>query len=272
MLYQCPLCSEKLNLEQRFYRCANNHQFDIAKEGYVNLIPANKKRSKNPGDNSEMMQARRRFLNNGHYAKLQQKITQICKEKLIDTNYQILDIGCGEGYYTNELESQITKSGHSTNVYGLDISKVAIRYAAKKYPLCHFSVASSQNLPFVDQSLNLILRIYAPCNIEEMNRCIADNGVVVTVTPAARHLYQLRALIYDEVRLHEEAPENIDGFNLEHEEKLSYQLNLDNSDSFDLLQMTPFAWKATDSMKQRLQNETIFTCEADFMIRIYRKN
>ncbi len=272
MLYQCPLCSEKLKQEPRFYQCANNHQFDIAKEGYVNLIPANKKRSKNPGDNTEMMQARRRFLGSGHYAQLQQQVAKICLEKLNNTDFNMLDIGCGEGYYTNELDYQLRQAGHEPDVFGLDISKVAVRYAAKKYPLCHFSVASSQNLPFLDHSLNLILRIYAPCNTEEMNRCVAENGVVVTVTPAARHLYQLRALIYDDVRLHDEAIETIDGFTLEHEEHLSYQMNLDESESLDLLQMTPFAWKATDSVRQQLVNTPVFNCEADFMIRVYRKN
>lgn len=272
MPYQCPLCSEKLTQETRSFRCINNHQFDIAKEGYVNLIPANKKRSKNPGDNTEMMQARRRFLNNHHYSPLRERVSELCCKALNVGTTNILDIGCGEGFYTSKLESELSQAGNKTSVFGLDISKVAIRYAAKKYPHCHFSVASSHSLPFLDNSLDLILRIYAPCNAVEMNRCVSQQGVVVTVTPAARHLFQLRELIYDSVRLHDETAENFDGFHLDYEERLTYPMSLNNTDALDLLQMTPFAWKATDTMKAQLTNATVFDCEADFMIRIYKKN
>ncbi len=274
MLYQCPLCSQKLIKQDRLFRCINNHQFDIAKEGYVNLIPANKKRSKNPGDNVEMMQARRRFLENGYYGPLRDKIAQLCTGQLSKSGQKgkVLDIGCGEGYYTHKLQSDVAQTYPSAEVYGLDISKVAIRYAAKKYPLCHFAVASSQRLPFINHSLDLVLRIYAPCNPEELNRCVAEGGSVITVTPAARHLYQLRNLIYPDVRLHDETPQQIAGFQLESQEKLSYLMTLHNSDSLDLLQMTPFAWKATDEVKLFLSQQESFPCEADFMIRIYRKN
>ncbi len=272
MPYQCPLCSQKLIRQDRFFRCSNNHQFDVAKEGYVNLIPANKKRSKNPGDNTEMMQARRRFLNSDYYAPLRDKVAQRCTEQLSGQTGQVLDIGCGEGYYTHKLQTDVAQVCPSAKVYGLDISKVAIRYAAKKYPLCHFSVASSQRLPFIDHSLNLVLRIYAPCNPEELSRCIVEGGSLITVTPAARHLYQLRDLIYPDVRHHDETPEQIADFQLVHQEKLSYMMTLRNSDSLDLLQMTPFAWKATADIKQYLSQQESFPCEADFMIRIYRKN
>ncbi|WP_413284822.1 23S rRNA (guanine(745)-N(1))-methyltransferase [Vibrio sp. MA40-2] len=273
MLYQCPLCLEPLNQQSHSFRCVNNHQFDIAKEGYVNLIPANKKRSKNPGDNTEMMQARRRFLDGEHYAPLRDRVTTLCHEQLITPSpWHALDIGCGEGYYTNQLATQLKLANQQSAIYGLDISKVAVRYAAKKYRHGHFSVASSQYLPFVDNSLDLILRIYAPCNPDEINRCIKNHGLLVTVTPAKRHLYQLRELIYDQVRLHDEEIETVENFSLEYEERLNYPMKLDSDSALDLLQMTPFAWKATEETRNKLINNTLFTCEADFMIRVYRKN
>ncbi len=271
MLYQCPLCSQELIKQDHFFRCNNNHQFDIAKEGYVNLIPANKKRSKNPGDNIEMMQARRKFLENNYYAPLRDRVAQLCTEQLSGKMGKVLDIGCGEGYYTHKIQTHITQTCPSAEVYGLDISKVAIRYAAKKYPLCHFSVASSQRLPFISKSLDLILRVYAPCHPEELKRCIMEGGAIITVTPAARHLYQLRERIYQDVHLHNETQEQISGFELEQQEKLSYLMTLHNGDALDLLQMTPFAWKATDSFKRYLSQQECFTCEADFILRIYRK-
>jgi len=272
MPYQCPLCSEKLTQNKTFFYCINNHQFDIAKEGYVNLIPANRKRSKIPGDSIEMMQARRRFLNQNHYLPLRNLISQCCADKLIGIGTHILDIGCGEGYYTSELEFKLNVDKNRITVFGLDISKVAIRYAAKRYHHCHFSVASSQHLPFLDNTLDLILRIYAPCNTQEMKRCLTKGGCVVTVTPAARHLYQLRELIYENIHLHDETPEALEGFTLDHEEKLSYNMTLSGTDSLDLLQMTPFAWKATDKVRKKLAQANSFHCEADFMIRVYKQD
>ncbi len=180
-------------------------------------MPAHHKRSKDPGDNKEMMQARRRFS--------KETTTIQCVKKWLDyvrntqkVRHQLLDIGCGEGYYTDQVQQSLFEQDPQATVFGLDISKVAIRYASKRYPNCQFSVASSHRLPFADQSLDAILRIYAPCKAEELQRVIKDNGVVITVTPAGRHLYQFRERIYQEVRLHNEEPENIEGFELEHQQ------------------------------------------------------
>ncbi|WP_159738984.1 23S rRNA (guanine(745)-N(1))-methyltransferase [Vibrio atypicus] len=271
MSYTCPLCHQSLSLTARTYRCENNHSFDLAKEGYINLMPVQHKRSKDPGDNKEMMQARRRFLEQEHYQQMKRNIADLCAKYVQGTNHQLLDIGCGEGYYTTEVASALLSQSSSAQTYGLDISKVAIRYAAKRYPNCTFSVASSHRLPFEERSLDAVLRIYAPCKAEELARVVTDNGVVITVSPAGRHLYQLREAIYTDVRLHSEEIETIEGFELEHEEKLSYTMELGNGAGYDLLQMTPFAWKASDELRAQLKSATLFECEADFLIRIYRK-
>lgn len=271
MSYQCPLCQQPLRLKDGSYQCDSNHQFDLAKEGYVNLMPANHKRSKNPGDNKEMMQARRRFLEAGHYAPLAGKVAEVCQQFLRGTQQRLLDIGCGEGYYTHQVQQALSGAEATTEVYGLDISKVAIRYAAKRYPVCRFAVASSHRLPFADQSLDAILRIYAPCKAAELQRCTTDHGLVITVTPAARHLYQLREKIYTEVRLHDETPEAIPGFTLSHQEKLHYPMTTAGQATVDLLQMTPFAWKASEELQQTLLAIPDFHCEADFLIRVYEK-
>ena len=160
-----------------------------------------------------------------------------------------------------------------TTCYGLDISKVAIRYAAKRYTsdAMQFCVASSQRLPFADGSLNTIVRIYAPCHAQELARVLADQGVVITVTPAARHLYQLKERVYQQVHLHDETPEQIAGFSLIEETKLGYDMTLTGQQADDLLQMTPFAWKANAMVRSQLAGAAQFMCSADFMIRVYRK-
>lgn len=271
MTYQCPLCHSPLQNSTQGFACENNHQFDRAKEGYVNLMPVQHKRSKKPGDNVEMMQARRRFLSSEQYHPMRQAVTDLCLEYLENTEHQLLDIGCGEGYYSAYIADALLSQNSNAQTYGLDISKVAIRYAAKRYPNTQFCVASSHRLPFSDNSLNAILRIYAPCNHQEMARVLSEQGVVITVTPAERHLYQLRELIYQEVRLHSEAAEQIEGFELVTENKLHYTMSLTGKQADDLLQMTPFAWKATDELRHNLQQMDNFECEADFMLRVYRK-
>ncbi|WP_087022990.1 23S rRNA (guanine(745)-N(1))-methyltransferase [Thaumasiovibrio subtropicus] len=266
MSYSCPLCQQDLILNDRTWRCENNHQFDVAKEGYVNLMPAHHKNSKNPGDNGEMMQARRQFLEAGAYQPLKDALIAQLKQRL-DQPKRLLDIGCGEGYYT---EGFTQLPCPDLEVFGLDISKVAVRYAAKRYPACHFSVASSHRLPFGDSSLDAIIKIYAPCKPEELLRALTPDGMLITVTPGARHLYQLKALIYDTVNLHDPSAENLSGFELVDRQDLHYVMSINNDMATALLQMTPFAWRAKPSTWEALQSSTSFECEADFCIRFYR--
>ncbi|OAN18664.1 23S rRNA (guanine(745)-N(1))-methyltransferase [Photobacterium jeanii] len=270
MPYQCPLCHQSLNTTTHSWHCENNHQFDLAKEGYVNLMPAHHKSSKNPGDNKEMMQARRFFLNSDHYETLRQNVVSALREHMVSSATDLLDIGCGEGYYTSAF-TELNDQHPEFQVHGLDISKVAVRYAAKRAKDCQFSVASSHRLPFAEQSLDAIVRIYAPCKPNELQRVIKENGILVTVTPAARHLYQLRELIYDEVRLHDIAPEHIEGFELVKDQHLLYSMKLNGEEATALMQMTPFAWRTSEAVWQQLAQANDFECEADFAIRVYRK-
>ncbi|MGF1759620.1 23S rRNA (guanine(745)-N(1))-methyltransferase [Photobacterium sagamiensis] len=270
MSYQCPLCHSALSLQANTWRCENNHQFDQAKEGYVNLMPAHHKGSKNPGDNQEMMQARRLFLNTDHYKQLREEVIRHLDEQLPEHAGQLLDIGCGEGYYTSEF-TRLNARHPKLAVHGLDISKVAVRYAAKRYKDCHFCVASSHRLPYPEQYFDAIVRIYAPCKAEELQRTIKKGGGLVTVTPAARHLYQLKELIYDGVHLHDMAPEVIEGFDLIVDQQLHYNMQLTGEEATALMQMTPFAWKTSTEVWQQLKDAQAFSCEADFAIRVYRR-
>ncbi len=264
----CPLCHAPLHISNRSYLCPQKHQFDCGKEGYVNLLPVQHKRSKDPGDNKEMMQARRNFLNAGHYAPLKGALIKTVQAHLPEQeSTQILDIGCGEGYYTGALADAL----QGTKIFGLDISKAMIKAAAKRYANATFIVASSQRLPFEDASLNAIIRIYAPCQASELHRTLEQDGYVITVTPAPRHLYQLKAMIYQDVRLHDLHAEALEGFRLVDETQIHYTLHLNADDATTLLQMTPFAWRANEAVWNTLKQITQFECEADFMLRVYQK-
>jgi len=270
MSFSCPLCHASLTQAENSYICPQGHTFDKAKEGYVNLLPVQHKRSRDPGDSAEMMQARRAFLDAAHYQLLRDAVAQWLATALSERATSILDIGCGEGYYTAAFADVAGRVGAET--VGLDVSKSAIRAAAKRYPQVTFCVASSHRLPFGDASQDAIIRIYAPCKAEELARVVKPGGWVVTVTPGPRHLMELKGLIYDEVRLHAPHSEQLAGFTLKHEQSLGYDMQLTGKEAVPLLQMTPFAWRAKPDVWEALANEKEFHCQTDFSIHCWQRD
>lgn len=266
----CPLCQTKLQRTNGTQICANNHHFDIAKEGYLNLLPVNAKNSKNPGDNKEMMSARRAFLNSDGYLPLAGKVSELVSAYLADYEQaQILDLGCGEGYYTARLAAQLPEQ---FVINGLDISKVAIRYAAKRYKSIHFCVASAYQVPLADNSIDALIRIYAPSLDSELQRLIKPQGYMITVTPAPRHLYQLREKIYEQVNQHAEENKPVSGFSKIQQINLNYMLMMNNPQAVqDLINMTPFAWKFSQQKMLDLLAEKTWNIECDFNIEVYQK-
>lgn len=262
MSWLCPLCHTPLVQAANSYRCTERHQFDVAKEGYLNLLPVQHKRSKQPGDNSEMIQARRAFLDAGHYQPLRDAISQVLGARSVET---LLDIGCGEGYYTG------TFADIARETYGLDVAKIAIRYAAKRYRNVRFCVASSQRLPFADNSMDAIIRIFAPCNATELARVVKPGGVVITATPGPRHLLQFKELIYQQAELHREALEEMSHFALTETRQPAWMMALTGEQATTLLQMTPFAWRARPEVWQQLEQASTFACETDFVVRVWEK-
>lgn len=269
-MFTCPLCHSPLIENNKSFACPQGHQFDKAKEGYVNLLPVQFKHSKQPGDNSEMMQARRAFLDAGHYQPLRQQVAEILLQNLTPQSEAILDIGCGEGYYTTAFAD--VAAAVCARTYGLDVSKVAIRYGAKRYANVIFCVASSHRLPFADASLDAIVRIYAPCKAQELARVVKPGGIVVTVAPGPRHLMQLKGLIYDEIKLHPAESESLEGFSLNKALQLAYTMTLNAGETRALLQMTPFAWRARPEVWAALDAFTAFECETDFSIRVWQRD
>lgn len=267
--YTCPLCCSALIQNEKQFRCDNNHSFDLAKEHYLNLLPVQFKHSKNPGDNKAMVNARRDFLDKGYYQPLVDCITalyQKISEDYDNNAHNVLDAGCGEGFYTHQHKNSINQ------VYGVDIAKEAIKKAGKKYQQCHFSVATLSKLPFADNFFSWVYSIYAPILEAEFTRVIAEKGYLLTVTPAKKHLIELKQKIYTNAQEHDEEKLPIEHLTLIHQENLSYQMTLTTGlDALNLLSMTPFAFKASEKVKQELEQLTNFNCQADFLIRIYQK-
>jgi len=263
--YLCPLCQQALLLTGQSYGCINNHSFDQAKQGYVNLLSVQFKHSKAPGDNKSMVLARRAFLNKGFYQPLVDKMLALYQQ-YGQLDAPLLDAGCGEGFYSHQHKK-------STNqVYGVDIAKEAIKIAAKRYQNCHFSVGTLSKLSFANNYFTWLTSVYAPILEDEFTRVLKQGGYLLTVTPAQQHLYELKQLIYRNANEHDVTKAPVNKLKLITEERLTYSMIFDNSDDvLNLLAMTPFAFKASRALIEQLKNSVQFTCQADFILRLYQK-
>lgn len=281
LFWKCPNCSLPLMVHEKSMRCANGHVFDKAKQGYCNLLLANQKAAKEPGDNAGMIDARRAFLDSGFYQPLVENIGKLIFAKgvynksldnnsISDNSLNLLDLGCGEGYYLNALASVLGKYDYDVSSYGVDISKFANRRAAARYKSAEFAVASTFNLPALDQCVDIALCVFAPLSMSEVRRVLkAESGLFIRVSPGPKHLFQLKQAIYDQVQLHE-VPECPEGFEVLGQERLHYELTLNPSDYEKLITMTPLNWHGKEENKTRLLSESLSTVEVDFDIQLYR--
>ena len=238
----CPICRAGLNAVDNGVACPANHRFDRARQGYLNLLPVQHKNSRDPGDNQAMVEARRRFLDGGHYAPLAERLAQLAAERAPG---RWLDIGCGEGYYT----AQIAQALPNAEGYALDISREAVKRACKRAPQLEWLVASMARVPLADASCDLLASIFSPLDWSETQRLLAPGGGLLRMGPTREHLWELRGLLYDEVRDYDDEkhlsliPE---GMHLAHSETLTFELQLDSADDrADLLAMTPHGWRAS---------------------------
>ena len=260
----CPLCTQPLTCTAQGIVCVNRHQFDRAKEGYYNLLPVQHKNSLEPGDAKQQLQARRAFLQTGFFSPLLQKITQIIPA----TTKTVLDIGCGEGYFTRG----IGETHKDAVIYGLDIAKAGIRLAAKSADTKStytYIVASSYNLPLANSSMDVITRIYAPSKDEELKRVLAPAGKLIIVTPGENHLLALRRDIYQQLRPHPK-PQAPQGFVELSQQQLTFTLDVPAGEyTRALLQMTPFAWRLKPAMLESIIVKGLQDT-ADFYLSEYR--
>lgn len=257
----CPKCSKKLHTESNCLKCDSGHTYDISSCGYVNLLPPHKQGTV-PGDNKEMVQARRAFLNNGYYKPLANKLSEVIK--LISPKI-IADIGCGEGYYT----SKVTDFS-DCKIIGFDISKFALAYAAKAYKNVSFCVANLHNLPLEDAFCDAILCCFCAYDEIEFARILRNNGKFVLVTPGKRHLFGLKSVLYEEPYENDVETE-FENFELCDTYEVSYEISVPHEDIWNLFSMTPYYWKTSKEDAEKLKNiDTLYT-EADFIIRVFRK-
>lgn len=273
--WKCPSCSDVLLLNKRIWACENGHSYDVAKEGYVNLLLAQHKNSKQPGDNKQMVNGRRAFLEQGFYQPLADVISEIFNQHLgtltDQSEVSFFDAGCGEGYYMAQVSQFCHQADIPIEFSGLDISKFAVQKAAKKYPKHHFAVASTFQLPLENDSQDAILQIFAPSSESEIHRVLKSNGIWITVNPAANHLFEFKQALYDKPTEHKAEQMTPAGFALAQQLNVSFVIKLSEPQQREnLLMMTPYYWSATAEKKHKLvDNLQQFT--TDFDICVYTK-
>ena len=263
----CPLCGGAFTLAERAWRCVNGHAFDLAREGYVNLLPVQHKHSREPGDRPDSISARRAFLDGGFYLPLRDTLVAMLGSRSRQSN--LLDIGCGEGFYTSAL------TGLASGVVGLDIAKPAVRMAARRYPGITWIVGSGARLPLADGSIDTVCSLFTPLHPDEIARVLQPQGELLIATPADTHLQALRAALFERVEPHE--PEK---FRRTFEPTLAcvearevrYPLTLGALDLARLLEMTPYAWKAHPERRAALQAGGGLLTEAAFVLMRFRKS
>lgn len=268
-MFLCPKCRSALVEEKSRAVCENNHSYDRAKEGYYNLLITS---TALHGDNKEMVAARRVFLQKGFYRPLADRIAELVL-RYTSSGANIVDFGSGEGYYTDIVERTLYEASVECAVYGFDISKDAVRAAAKKNKRIRYSVASAYHTPFADGVFNLAINLFSPLAREEVERVLTPEGVFIMAIPDVMHLYELKEQIYDTPYKNTVEDTFLSGFELISDEPLSYDMLLsDNETVRSLFRMTPYAYRTKKSDAEKINALDSLKVGASFRILVYRRN
>jgi len=286
----CPVCSQRLKRTEKQFCCENNHQFDVAKQGYVNLLQPQHKKSKQPGDSQEMVEARFRFLNESYYEPLSDKLNQLiakdCSSKLPDNNaYHVVDAGSGEGYYTQRLyehlnQSVIPKPGIPKpgipKVIGFDISQRAVKASCRRSKSIQWMTATSSHIPVASHSQDAVLCLFSRIVPEEFSRILKKDGILYVASTGSSHLIELRNMLYQNVKQSAYNPnstlsERFTPLDESLNANVRYKIEVNSRQAInDLLLMTPHYWRATESAKQAIQAMDTVSVTVDIRLTGYR--
>ena len=276
-MYICPVCKDKLNRIENSWRCPKGHSFDIARKGHVNLLTTAKHNPKTAGDNADMVKARTEFLDKGYYRPLAEKLREAAEDELNGiAKPVIIDSGCGEGFYSSEL-AKIKNS----RIFGIDISKHAVAHCMTRVHLaglknCEFAVASSFELPFEDGRADAVVSVFAPVCDEEYARVLKPDGVLIVVSPSPRHLFELKAAVYDKPYENKPNDYKLTKFYNEKDKRkeivFEYKKLISSPEDIQsLFMMTPYCFKTSEEGMARLRALESIEGTCGFMIQVYSK-
>lgn len=249
--------------------CPSGHSFDRAREGYYNLLLANA--GGVHGDNREMLEARRRFLDTGAYKPLADKLSELILNDFAEGE-ALLDIGCGEGYYTAAVSACLNEAGKRPSVYGFDISKDGVKMTAKRDKSLSLAVASAYKMPFADESFDVAMNLFSPLALDETVRILRHGGRFIMAIPDVNHLFSLKAALYETPYKNKPESPELQGLELVLTERVQYTLDLKTTEQISsLFMMTPYAYRTPPESRARLLAMDKLETEVEFVVFVYKK-
>lgn len=248
-ILRCPVCEETLEKDGKTYRCKNGHNFDISKEGYVNLTAG---KNIGGGDNKEMVLARRTFLDGDFYHCLCDTLKPLIRGT-------VLDACCGEGYFTKSIVK------NAENSFAFDLSKDAVKHAAKRIPETEFFVANIASIPVSSSSVDTLTHIFAPMH-EECARILKPDGKLLQVVPGKRHLWQMKEVLYEEPYENDNQSNLPDCFKIVNSYMSSDYVKIPHEQIKNLLKMTPYGYKTSKTATEKLFSLDCLETEIEFIV------
>ena len=262
----CPVCKKELADSGKTYICESGHNFDKAKEGYVNLLSGLHKQGELIGDNKSMALSRRSFLNKGYFSSLAGAVCSLLEAEGKDCP-TVLDICCGEGYHSQYVAERV-----NCRLFGFDISKNMVRLAAKRKMDAVFFVANLSHIPVFDGSTDFAFHLFAPFHASEFSRVLKKGGALVTAVPGKKHLWELKKAIYDTPYENDEALPSAENLTLERTVKVCAEIKLDNNeDILSLFKMTPYYYRTSKEGIERAAALGTLETRLEFVLGVYRK-
>lgn len=262
----CPVCRSDMHNHDRCLKCENGHSFDLAKEGYVNLLTSSHKSGDLLGDNKSMALSRQSFLNKGYFASLSGFLSGYIKENCKE-NDVLLDICCGEGYYSAEVLKE-----NNLTLYGFDLSKNMVRLAGKRKLTATFFVANLSRIPIKNESTDLAFHLFAPFHEKEFSRVLKKSGKLLTVVPGANHLFELKEKLYDKPYKNDEKLPETSELKLIDTCKVKEKITLISKEDIEsLFMMTPYYYRTSPADKDKLKNLSSLDVTVEFVIGVYAK-
>jgi len=274
-IFICPLCKKQMQMMNlQSLVCSNKHCFDIAKQGYINLLS----RASSTKYDKKIFEYRRVISKRGLFHPLHAAVSEIIMSQLQSNEpASILDAGCGEGSHLNNIQIEIAqKNPNPLLAVGIDISKEGISFAAAEYSNAIWCVADIANCPFASQQFKFILNILSPANYSEFQRLITDNGLVIKIVPEQDYLKELREIFYEgsDKQIYSNSL-TIRHFNEQFKllgvESIRYQVNLSEHLIEPLLGMTPLSWGTSKDRIEKILQMNLKQVTMDFKVLIGKK-
>lgn len=267
----CPVCQRPLHQQHTQWSCEQQHHFDQARQGYINLLLPQRKRSKSPGDDKDMVLARQRFLNSGLYQPISDWLNHAVLTHAQHSAHSdhIVDVGCGEGYYSQRLADTLRQHNPDLHLYGIDISKEAVRRATQRSRDVFWLVASGADMPILPNRVDILVSLFTGLMPEGFRPVMAKHGQIFTVNAGAKHLHQLRHILYDNVRESDYTPTPRMGehFDCLNDSTLTFDIALQGTQQItDLVAMTPHHWRINQAARDRLAQVNELTVTVDVVM------